>query len=45
MDRIRGEWIGDYSGLKDARIVLEEQAGPAGEWLVVKTWPQDTDTQ
>lgn len=29
-DRKFRSWIGDYSGLKDARIVLEEQVGPAG---------------
>ncbi|MFE4678211.1 hypothetical protein [Streptomyces sp. NPDC056723] len=44
-DRKFRSWIGDYSGLKDTRIVLEEQVGPAGEWLVVKTWPQETGAQ
>lgn len=44
-DRKFRSWIGDYSDLKDARIVLEEQAGPDREWLVVKSWPQETGAQ
>lgn len=40
-DRKFRSWIGDYSALKDARLVLEEQAGD-GPWRLVKAWPQET---
>ncbi|MGV2914685.1 hypothetical protein [Streptomyces alfalfae] len=39
-DRKFTSWIGEYSTIADARVVLEEQAAD-GTWKQVRVWPDE----